>query len=293
MSIQSPDTEESNGRHSDTALRMTMQPPTRADEKHVDVVDVVDFSEVVDVVVVSELAHLRTTAPSTSVPRRSTDYRLRGLDLDAQGLAESREKPERKLHPSFRRRRRRRLIQLFVVLMVLALAAVVLRAKVVQPFSVTSTSMVPTLQPGSDVLVVKPRFLIGGIDVGDIVVFKHPEGAIFKHPDASSCSPAADARHLVSRVIALPGQTIWSEGENIYIDGVRLDEPDWRNPPFGQLGTTAIARTEIPSGSYFVLGDNRTDTCDSRAFGPVPGSFVVGQVVATTARDGHPSLHFI
>ena len=76
-------------------------------------------------------------------------------------------------------------------------------------------------------------------------------------------------------------------------DGQRLDEPTWRNPPFGELGGTEIGRTEIPAESYFVLGDNRTDTCDSRAFGPLHGSLLVGEVVATTARDGHPSVHII
>jgi signal peptidase I len=287
MSIQPPETEESNGTHADASLRMTMRPPATthepflSNEQHADVA-VVDADVVV---AVPEITVPQRTAARTSAPRRSTDYRLRGLDLDAQGLAETRAKPARKRHPSIRRRRRRLLIQVFVVLTVLALAAVVLRATVIQPFSVTSTSMVPTLQPGTDVLVVKARFLIGGIDAGDIVVIEHPEG--------SDCSIASDARHLVSRVIGLPGQTIWSDNESIYIDGERLDQPGWRNPPFGEVGTTEIARTEIPSGSYFVLGDNRTDTCDSRAFGPVPGSLVVGEVVATTARNGHPSVHFI
>jgi signal peptidase I len=176
-------------------------------------------------------------------------------------------------------------MQLSVVLVVLALSALVVRLTVVQPFSVNTTAMVPTLQPGTDVLVVEQRFLTGGIDQGDIVVLDRPEGV--------TCGIGGDADHLVSRVIGMPGQTIWSEGEDIYIDGERLDEPGWHNPPFGELGTTAIARTEIPSGSYFVMGDNRTDPCDSRAFGPVPDSDVVGEVVITTARDGHPYVKFI
>ena len=60
-----------------------------------------------------------------------------------------------------------------------------------------------------------------------------------------------------------------------------------------EVGPTAIVRTIIPSGSYYVLGDNRTDPCDSRAFGPIPGSSLVGKVVATTARDGHLFVHVI
>ena len=289
MTIQ-PETEEQpthsngNGNNVDVALRMTMPPlttketPTRSIGQRVDVVDVV--------VVSPNVPEARRTGTSrTSSPRRATDYRLRGLDLDAQGVAESRARPTRKLHPCVRRRRRRLLVKWVVVLMVIALTALLMRAVVVQPFSVTSTSMVPTLHPGTNVLVVKPRLLTGGIDAGDIIVFHQPEG--------STCELSGGPRDLVSRVIGLPGQTIWSEGEDIYIDGQRHNHPNWRNPPFGELGTAAIARTEIPSGSYFVLGDNRTDTCDSRVFGPVSRSLIVGEVVAATARNGHPSVRII
>jgi signal peptidase I len=175
---------------------------------------------------------------------------------------------------------------LVVVITFAALVAVLLRATVVQPFTVRSTSMVPTLWPGTDILVLKWRSLTGSIEAGDIIVFRQPEG--------SNCpAGAADSQELVSRVIGLPGDTIWSDAERIYINGRRLDEPGWHNPPFGELGAIRIARTTIPRGSFFVIGDNRTDPCDSRSFGPVPESLVVGEVVATTARDGHPSVRLI
>ena len=65
-----------------------------------------------------------------------------------------------------RRRRRRHLIQFVVVLGVIALVAVLLRTSVVEPFSVTSTSMMPTLRAGTDVLVVKSSFLTGAVEPG-------------------------------------------------------------------------------------------------------------------------------
>jgi signal peptidase I len=93
-------------------------------------------------------------------------------------------------------------------------------------------------------------------------------------------------------VIATPGQTIWSASGRVYVDGQLLNESGWYNPPFGELGPSEIAQTVVPAGSYFVLGDNRTDPCDSRAFGPIAGSTLVGKVLATTTRGGRPSVHF-
>jgi signal peptidase I len=79
----------------------------------------------------------------------------------------------------------------------------------------------------------------------------------------------------------------------VYVDGHRLAEKGWFDPRRGEIGTTKIARTKVPAGSYFVLGDNRMNSCDSRVFGAVPDSSVVGKVIATVARDGHPSVHFM
>jgi signal peptidase I len=222
----------------------------------------------------------------TSRPTRAPDYRLRGVDLNAPLVTEAPSRPVRKRHPSLRRRRRRLLMQWIVALALIAIVAVLLRAYVVQPYSVSSTSMVPTLQAGTDVLVVKPSLLRGPIKAGDIIVFHKPDG--FR-----CTSGGDDSRDLVKRVIGLPGETIWSAQGSIYVNGQRLNEPGWYNPPFGELGPTEIARTNIPSGSYFVMGDNRTDTCDSRSFGPMPKSLLVGRVVATIARDGHPFVHSI
>ncbi len=218
-------------------------------------------------------------------PRRAPDYRLRGLDLDAQALAEAPRRPARRAART-RRQRRRLFVQWIVVLALAATVAVGLRASVVRTYSVTSASMVPNLHARTDILVVKPSFLSGPIKAGSIIVFGQPAH--------STCSLASnDSTHLVSRVIGLPGETIWSAKGSIYIDGRRLEEPGWYNPPFGELGRTGIARTTIPAGSYFVMGDNRMDACDSRAFGPIPRSLVVGKAVASITRNGHLFVHSI
>src|SRR5690349_16287011 len=82
-------------------------------------------------------------------PNRAPDYRLRGLDLDAPALAEVPSATVRKRHPSYRRRRRRHIVQWTIALTVVALVAIALRATVVQPFSVSSSAMAPTLKAGT------------------------------------------------------------------------------------------------------------------------------------------------
>jgi len=228
--------------------------------------------------------------PGTGAPKpgsgRATDYRLRGLDLDAQSFAEAPSRAVRRKHPSRRRRRRRHLLQLVLVVAVVALVAVALRAWVVEPFSVTSSSMAPTVRAGTDVLVVKSSFLTGAVRRGDIVVVEKPAGV--------SCTPGGErSDHLVERVIAFPGETIRSVRGRIFIDGRRFHERGWYNPRFGETGPADIAATKVPPNSYFVMGDNRTDGCDSRSFGAVAKSLVVGKVVATIARDGHAYVHFM
>ncbi len=231
-----------------------------------------------------------TTRPAEWMTRppsngRTYDYRLRGLDLGAQ-LVEDVHRPVHVKRASNRRARRRLLIQCGLVLAVTALVTVTLRALVAEPVSVNSTAMVPTLPSGSSVLVVKWSPLAGSTKTGDILVFREPSG--------SHCpSGGADSHRLIARVIGMPGQTIWSSSGRIFVDGKVLDEPGWYNPPFGEVGPTAIPRTTVPPGGYYVLGDNRTDTCDSRAFGPVARSLVVGKVVAIVLRNGHPFLHVL
>ena len=215
---------------------------------------------------------------------RKSDYRLRGLDLDAPALVEVKPRLVRKSHPSRRRRRRRLVLQWTVVLLLLAVTAVFLRTSVVRPYAVRSTSMMPTLQPGTNVLVLRPKTLTGSMKAGDLVVFHHPNGF------TCSSGTGDTSTDYLKRVVAGPGQTIWSAGSRIYVNGHVLKESRWYYRPFGEFGTNPIARTTVPAGDYFVLGDNRTDPCDSRAFGPISGSSLVGKVLATTTRNGHPSV---
>ncbi len=223
------------------------------------------------------------TALGMPRPRSRPDYRLRGLDFGIEGPSEAPTRMKRK-DPSRRRRRRRLLIGWIAVLVVAALVTVLLRTSFVQPFSVPSAAMAPTLQSGDRILAVKSSLLVGPLARGDIVVFRHPK----RYP----CGPDADdIQNVVKRVIGLPGETIWSVGNAIDIDGRHLNEPGWYNSMYGQVGSTPIHRTKIPPGDYFLMGDNRTASCDSRSFGPIPASSIVGKVVLIVTRNGHPYIH--
>jgi len=172
------------------------------------------------------------------------------------------------------------------VLAVAALAAVMLRAYVVEPFTVPSSAMMPTLQAGDRILVVTSRFLAGPVGRGDVIVFRSPT--------SSRCGAASPgSQDLVKRVIGLPGETISSIGDSVDIDGRTLREPGWYDAGSGQVGSAPIHHIKIPPGHYFVMGDNRTNSCDSRSFGAISGSSVVGKVTAIVTRNGHAYLHFL
>ncbi len=150
--------------------------------------------------------------------------------------------------------------------MVAALAAGVgARLFLFAPFYIPSVSMLPTLVPGEYVLVERVGVLWTGVGFGNVVVFRRP-------PHDRAPFPTA---YLVKRVIGLPGQTIYSSNGSVYVDGKKLREPFL---PAG-VATEGIRYQRIPADHYFVLGDNRGDSEDSRFFGPISASLLVGRVV--------------
>lgn len=182
------------------------------------------------------------------------------------------------------RSRRRRLASTALViardLAIVLLLFLMLRAGV-EGFSVDGLSMQPTLHDRDRVLVNKlsyrrielgflswvpiwgddlaeERFLIHGPRRGDIVVFDDPRFL---------------GEEIVKRVVGLPGETVEIRSGVVFIDGRRLDEPyvdrasNDNRPPL-----------VVPPGYYFVLGDNRNQSVDSRSLGPVPLDAIVGKL---------------
>jgi signal peptidase I len=186
--------------------------------------------------------------------------------------------------PRRRRWSRRALAETAIMILVAVLLASLGRAFAFQTFWIPSSSMVPTLGVYDRVLVQKAFFSWHDVRVGDIVVFSHPP------PDHCGGSQKDD---LVKRVIALPGQTIYSSGNSIYVDRRLLAEPylphyDPLGPPIPHASSQHPYR--VPPGEFYMLGDNRAGSCDSRYWGPIKGSSIVGKVVLVWWHDNHPDF---
>ncbi|MGH9016749.1 MAG: signal peptidase I [Acidimicrobiales bacterium] len=163
---------------------------------------------------------------------------------------------------------RSRWIVEWIVVLVLALGlALGLRTFVVQTYSIPSVSMFPTLKIGDRILVDKLSYHLHAVHRGDIIVFATPPKEV----------PILMVSDLVKRVIGLPGETISSgpRGE-VLIDGKIIDQP-WLTRSARQNPGRAIKTQTIPKGDVFVMGDNRGSSDDSRFYGPIPESLIVGR----------------
>ena len=202
-----------------------------------------------------------TASPTTASPRVPRTALAGG---DVLTLAPS-TKPARAPVEPAPRPRGRWLLEWVMVLLVAVGVAFGVRTFVVQTFFIPSASMEPTLMIGDRILVDKLSYHLHAVHRGDIVVFGTP-------PNENA---GPNVKDLVKRVIGLPGDKISSQGGRVWINGKPLSEP-WLPP--GTV-TTGIEPQTVPTGKYFVMGDNRSNSQDSRFFGPIPGKLIVGRVV--------------
>lgn len=169
----------------------------------------------------------------------------------------------------------RRVVRIAVLLAIAAVAALVLRIFVVAPYYIPSGSMEPTLHGcahcnDDHILIDKISYRFHAPQVGDIVVFNRP-------PQVKLPDPV-----LVKRVIGLPGDHLVLRRGLVYIDGKRLREPylNKKCGPRPTRPTNGRSHWTIPRGDVFVMGDNRCDSYDSRDFGPIPESSIIGRAFA-------------
>ena len=167
-------------------------------------------------------------------------------------------------------------------ILICVLLFVFLRAFAFQHSEIPSGSMEDTVLPGDYILV--NRFLyapssfalertllpIRGVERGDLVVFRHP---------------VEPERDFIKRVIGLPGETVELRDGIVYVDGARLDEP-YIDPLYRARDAFPAAR--VPDGEYFLLGDHRNDSADSRVWGTVPLHLIKGRAILVLFSTAAP-----
>jgi signal peptidase I len=152
--------------------------------------------------------------------------------------------------------------------------ALIVKAFLFQAFYIPSDSMVPTLKTNDRVIVNKLSYKAHPVHRGDIIVFTTPKGA-----DGKPIDPTI--KDLVKRVIGLPGETVSEKDGHILINGKPIDESYL---PAGTISDCASFVPEcfpsgpLPPDRYWVMGDNRTGSRDSRSFGAINKSSIAGRV---------------
>jgi signal peptidase I len=180
------------------------------------------------------------------------------------------------------------LIELVITVAIAVALALLIQAFIVKPYRIPSPSMVPTLAIGQRVLTNR---LINHPSVGDVVVFHPPHGADFDNPvcgnpqqggqggpNQQACSeptPQESSQTFIKRVVGGPGDIIKIIGGHVYRNGVP-EKDSYIEPCTGDPSCTFGKPIKIPPGDYFMMGDNRGASDDSRFWGPVPDKWIIG-----------------
>jgi signal peptidase I len=175
----------------------------------------------------------------------------------------------------------KRVLEYAGIAVVAVLVALAVQAWLIKPYRIPSESMLDTLRPGDRVLVNRLVYHLREPERGEVVVFRYP-----KDPDVV----------FIKRLIGVPGDVVEVREGHVFVNGRRVKEPYVHRTdglPDPTVAQAAIAGStlhdpwslsepyKVPAGQYFVMGDNRTDSDDSRDWGTVPRSAIVGEGLAT------------
>jgi signal peptidase I len=183
------------------------------------------------------------------------------------------------------------LVELVVTVAVAVGAAFLIQAFLVKPYRIPSTSMVPTLEKGQRILVNR---MATHPALGDVVVFHPPSGATNDSgpqcgdPEqgpghAQPCdrpTQRASSQTFVKRVVGLPGDTLKISHGDVYRNGVK-EAGAYIQPCTDPSRCTFSQAITVPKGDYYMMGDNRGISDDSRYWGPIPQSWIVGTAFFT------------
>jgi signal peptidase I len=181
-----------------------------------------------------------------------------------------------------------------VVIVAMAIGlALGIQAFLVKPYQIPSPSMEPTLVPGERVLVNRLSYTLGGDpSVGDVVVFHPPTGADGNSPEECGVEPRPDQacpegtpeqsdQNFIKRIVAGPGDTLYIEDGHPVVNGVKKTDEPYIRPCGGSQDCNLQEPIEIPPDQYFMMGDNRGSSDDSRFWGPVPKDWIIGKAFFT------------
>lgn len=187
--------------------------------------------------------------------------------------------------------RKNSLVELIFIVAVAIFLALAVQAYAVKPYRIPSGSMEPTLDIGERVLVQRVTHRLGSDpSVGDIVVFHPPAGA--DGVPAQCGAPAVDGRPcseptsgksdqtFIKRVVAVGGDTVSIRNGLAVVNG-RVQPAPFAAACAGGEGCNMSKTITVPEGDVFLMGDNRGNSDDSRYWGPVPTSWVIGEAFAT------------
>jgi signal peptidase I len=193
------------------------------------------------------------------------------------------DRPTRRRAARKRRRLRRGLVTGLWIL-VAVVAVLVLRVTAISTYVIPTGSMIPTIAPGDRVLVNILPIARQSPARGSLIVFHAPP--------TDTALPSGGL--LLKRVIGLPGEVVSGSGASIYINGAKLSEP-WLPSLRGACATSGydFAAAVVPRNSYFVMGDCREDSLDSRSWGTISQSSIVGRPFLVVWRSGHPWLKWL
>jgi signal peptidase I len=180
----------------------------------------------------------------------------------------------------------------FELVLIVAVAlglALGIQAFLIKPYRIPSESMVPTLVVGQRVLVNRIGNRFGEPHIGDVTVFHPPSGAEnanecgVPHKDDQPCPAPTKTKadtNFIKRIVAGPGDTLAIVGGHAILNGKRQAEPFIRPCSSGDQCDFPTPIT-IPKDHYFMMGDNRGASDDSRYWGPVPRAWIIGNAFAT------------
>ncbi len=182
--------------------------------------------------------------------------------------------------PVLWRPRARSLAELIATVLVAVGLAIAIQAWVLKPYKIPTSSMEPTLVPHQRVLVDR---MFKSLDIGQIVVFHPPQGADSERcgrpqPAAAACDwPNPESTEtFIKRIVAGPGDVITIQDGHVIRNG-RQEADRFTSPCFaGEADCTFATPIRVPRGMWFVMGDNRSVSDDSRFWGPIPAGWIIG-----------------